>query len=296
MVVDLYELLGVPGGAGPREIKGAYRRMAEVYHPDKLNLLPESAREEGEDIMRLLNEAKDTLLNPDRRIQYDLLLTGGTRTVMVNEMEVIEPELVSAKVKGGGILSQMSRVLGSMREAYSLDHEFTAKIVQAQEIVEARVLEENDDESEDSSYPRDANETVVSSHPRRGVGSESVHSDGVKAREGVTDVEEGPDLEMTLRFSILKKGDRKKAKPRKKGFRIVAVEGSDDGAVDADWEDDNESDGSSNLLDSNGSKDPSNLRGGVRSDGDLEESNRSESIGSDHIRSVKVGKQYETVK
>ncbi len=221
MVVDLYELLGVPGGAGPREIKGAYRRMAEVYHPDKLNLLPESAREEGEDIMRLLNEAKDTLLNPDRRIQYDLLLTGGTRTVMVNEMEVIEPELVSAKVKGEGILSQMSRVLGSMREAYSLDHEFTAKIVQAQEIVEARVLEE-----------------------------------GVGAREAEMDAEGPPDLEMTLRFSILKKGDRKKAKPRKKGFRIVAVEGSDDGAVDADWEDDD------------GSEDPSNLQ-----DGDPEDDN-----------------------
>ena len=234
MVVDLYELLGVPRGAGPREIKGAYRRMAEVYHPDKLNLLPESAREEGEDIMRLLNEAKDTLLDLERRGQYDLLLTGGTRTVMVNEMEVIEPELVSAKVKGGGILSQMSRVLGSMREAYSLDHEVTAKIVQAQEIVEARVLEE----------------------------------DGVGTREAEMDAEDPPDLEMTLRFSILKKGDRKKAKPRKKGFRIVAVEGSDDGAVDADWEDDNETDVSSNLRES------------VRSDRNLEDDNEETQDGS----------------
>ncbi|MCK5774481.1 MAG: J domain-containing protein, partial [Thermoplasmata archaeon] len=153
MVVDLYELLGIPKGAGSREIKGAYRRMAEVYHPDKLNLLPESTRGEGEEIMRLLNEAKDTLLDLERRGQYDILLTGGARTVTVNEMEFIEPEEVSARVKGGGILSQMSRVLGSMREAYTLDHEFTAKIVQAQEIVEARVLEEDDDESVDSSYP-----------------------------------------------------------------------------------------------------------------------------------------------
>ena len=249
MVVDFYELLGIPKNAGSREIRGAYRRMAEVYHPDKLNLLPESAREEGEDIMRLLNEAKDTLLNLERRSQYDLQFFGGTRTVMVNEMEFIEPEVVSAKVKGEGILSQMSRVLGSMREAYSLDHEFTAKIVQAQEIVEARVLEEDDDESGDSSYPRGANESVNSSHPRRGVGSESVHSDGGGAMGKVKDVEEEPDLEMTLRFSILKKGGKKRAKPRKKGFRIVAMEGSDEGAVDADWEDDNETDVSSNLRD-----------------------------------------------
>jgi len=203
VVVDFYELLGVPMGAGSREIKGAYRRMAEVYHPDKLNLLPESTREEGRDIMRLLNEAKDTLLNPERRSHYDLLLTGGTRTVMVNEMEFIEPEMVSARVKGEGILSKMSRVLGSMREAYSLDREFTAKIVQAQEIVEARVIEES----------------------------------GVKAEERTAVPEEGADLEMTLRFSVLKKGGKKSTKPKKRGFRIVAIEGSDDGAVDAEWDD-----------------------------------------------------------
>ena len=228
MVVDFYELLGTPRGAGSREIKGAYRRMAEVYHPDKLNLLPASAREEGEDIMRLLNEAKDTLLNLERRGQYDLLLTGRARAVMVNEMEFIEPEVVSAKVKGEGILSQMSRVLGSMREAYTMDHEFTAKIVQAQEIVEARVLEEDSDESVDSSNPQGSDL------------EERVHSDGFVAREREIDAEEETDLEMTLRFSILKKGRGKKARPRKKGFRIVAMEGSDDGAVDADWEEDPE--------------------------------------------------------
>ncbi len=237
MVVDFYELLGIPMGAGSREIKGAYRRMAEVYHPDKLNLLPESTREEGRDIMRLLNEAKDTLLNPERRSQYDLLLTWKARTVIVNEMEFIEPEVVSAKVKGEGILSKMSRVLDSMREAYSLDRDFTAKIVQAQEIVEARVLEE----------------------------------DGVEDGEKGTGVEGGPDLEMTLRFSILKKGEKKSAKPGKKGFRIVAMEGSDDGAVDADWEDDDESVDSSYPRESIRSDDDEtevspNLRESIRSD------------------------------
>ena len=70
MVVDFYELLGIPKNAGSREIRGAYRRMAEVYHPDKLNLLPESAREEGEDpyynhLYRVsLDGSGITLLNP----------------------------------------------------------------------------------------------------------------------------------------------------------------------------------------------------------------------------------------
>ncbi|MCK5772145.1 MAG: hypothetical protein KAH57_00005, partial [Thermoplasmata archaeon] len=72
------------------------------------------------------------------------------------------------------------------------------------------------------------------------VGSESVRSDGFVAREKGIDAEKETDLEMTLRFSILKKGGSKRAKPKKKGFRIVAMEGSDDGAVDADWEDGND--------------------------------------------------------
>ena len=39
MEVDYYYLLGVPEDASPREIKAAYRKMAEVYHPDKLREL-----------------------------------------------------------------------------------------------------------------------------------------------------------------------------------------------------------------------------------------------------------------
>jgi hypothetical protein len=40
--LDAYELLGVPRGAGPDEIKSAYHRLAKAYHPDRFaaSLLP----------------------------------------------------------------------------------------------------------------------------------------------------------------------------------------------------------------------------------------------------------------
>ena len=73
MEVNYYELFGVNPNATIREIRIAYRRMAEVYHPDKLRELPGKIREEGEDIMRLLNEAKSILMNPERRLEYDVV-------------------------------------------------------------------------------------------------------------------------------------------------------------------------------------------------------------------------------
>lgn len=64
---DYYEVLMVPEGATDEEIRAQYRRLAAVLHPDANPQRPDLAGER----MKLLNEAKDMLLDPARRAEYD---------------------------------------------------------------------------------------------------------------------------------------------------------------------------------------------------------------------------------
>lgn len=59
MVIDPYQVLGVPQGADAEQIKQAYRRLAKKYHPD---LNPGDAYAAQK--MNEVNEAYDLLKNP----------------------------------------------------------------------------------------------------------------------------------------------------------------------------------------------------------------------------------------
>lgn len=67
-MINYYELLNVDRNASEEEIKKAYRTMAKKYHPD-INKSSEAGK-----IIVSLNEAKDTLLDPLKRSEYDALL------------------------------------------------------------------------------------------------------------------------------------------------------------------------------------------------------------------------------
>ena len=69
-MINYYELLNVDRKASEEDIKRAYRSMAKKYHPD-INKSPEASK-----IIVSLNEAKDTLLDPVKRRDYDALLDG----------------------------------------------------------------------------------------------------------------------------------------------------------------------------------------------------------------------------
>ena len=63
---DYYEVLGIKKGATDAEIKKAYRKMAQKYHPDM-----NPGDKEAEAKFKEVNEANEVLSDPDKRARYD---------------------------------------------------------------------------------------------------------------------------------------------------------------------------------------------------------------------------------
>lgn len=67
MAEDYYQILGVNRNVTPEELKKAYRKLAQKYHPDKAK----GNKQEAEAQFKKISEAYAVLSNPEKRKEYD---------------------------------------------------------------------------------------------------------------------------------------------------------------------------------------------------------------------------------
>ncbi|KAF2267852.1 TPR-like protein [Lojkania enalia] len=102
---DYYKILGVSKDAGEQDIKKAYRKLAIVHHPDKNPDDPEA-----ENRFKEIQEAHETLSDPQKRARYDsgedlvdpseMFSGGGFPGGMGGGMQ-IDPEMLFNMFGGG---------------------------------------------------------------------------------------------------------------------------------------------------------------------------------------------------
>jgi curved DNA-binding protein len=64
---DYYKILGVHKNASQEEVKKAYRKLAQKYHPDQAK----GDKKEAEEQFKKISEAYAVLSNPEKRKEYD---------------------------------------------------------------------------------------------------------------------------------------------------------------------------------------------------------------------------------
>lgn len=70
-MTSYYDVLGVAVDADAEEVRRAYHRTAQRLHPDRHAGAPEAERRRLEAEMKALNEAWNTLRDPEARRRYD---------------------------------------------------------------------------------------------------------------------------------------------------------------------------------------------------------------------------------
>ncbi|KAG5476442.1 hypothetical protein LSCM1_04147 [Leishmania martiniquensis] len=110
-VANYYEVLGVTEQSNVPEIKKAYRTKALLSHPDRVGKDP-VAQERARQQMSVINEAYDTLIDPEKRARYDAVRCFSEGSALLKKLEsmtTVQLAAVSmAAVFGLGILTVAS--------------------------------------------------------------------------------------------------------------------------------------------------------------------------------------------
>lgn len=81
---SLYEVLEVPHGASPQDIKSSYRRLARIFHPDvaATDRTNSSTSSSADEFMKI-HAAYCTLSDPEKRSVYDRRMLQRSRPLTV---------------------------------------------------------------------------------------------------------------------------------------------------------------------------------------------------------------------
>lgn len=72
---NYYEILEIDKNASPEIIEKAYKTLAKKYHPD---LQDDAHKKEAEETLKKINEAYETLSNPEKKSIYDQTIESHT--------------------------------------------------------------------------------------------------------------------------------------------------------------------------------------------------------------------------
>src|SRR5664280_77317 len=133
--LSFYDILGANRGATDEDIRRAYKRQKDVYHPDSLALTSILSGSQLAQAVANIEEAYDTLLDPLRRRAYDISRfpepeqpEGGPTTpedsALAAERQMLRDELtreISAETEFTGAL------LSKVRESHGIEIEEIAR-------------------------------------------------------------------------------------------------------------------------------------------------------------------------
>ena len=89
---DLYQFLGIDISASEKDIKKVYRSLAMKCHPD---------RGGNDELFHELNEAYTTLIDPERRAEYDLKLAEHQLAIELPDLDTIDEDLITDDIVDG---------------------------------------------------------------------------------------------------------------------------------------------------------------------------------------------------
>lgn len=74
---DYYKILGVSEDVSPDELKKVYRKLAIQFHPDHQQGKSDAEKKEAEEKFKEVNEAYETLSDPKKREEYEMMRKYG---------------------------------------------------------------------------------------------------------------------------------------------------------------------------------------------------------------------------